>query len=333
VLAQESSGPYHLFAWKEAVEKAYRNKSLYLVADGRDGDIQGLLPLTLVKAPFMKGTLVSQPFCDYGGIFARSEDTAGRLLAKALELAEAHKATLEIRCRRPEPCLQGHPGFAVMSHKSRMLLDIPESSGALWNLLKSKVRSQVRRPEKDGMHFRLGSRELAGDFYTVFARNMRELGSPVHSMKWIESVLDAFRERAHVGIVYKESLPVAGGIILECGDTVSIPWASALPEFSRSSPNMLLYWGFIEYAADSGFKRFDFGRSTPGEGTYRFKAQWGAKPEPLFWYTTAKTDSAGSDAAPPSESPNRKLAAQVWRRLPMSVTRIVGPRVRKYISL
>ena len=91
--------------------------------------------------------------------------------------------------------------------------------------------------------------------------------------------------------------PAAGGVILCHSQTVSIPWASAHRHLNRWNPNMLLYWTFLEYAADQGYAFFDFGRSTPGEGTYRFKEQWGAKPAPLFWHNISLN---GSPAEEPS---------------------------------
>ena len=333
VQEQPSAGPYHAFAWKTAVETAYGHRAMYLIAENPAGDIAGVLPLTLIKPPLMKGTLVSQPFCDYGGVLAQDENAAALLVEKARELAHSHRAKLEIRCKEAEPCLEDSPDFSVSSHKARMVLDLPGSGETLWKSLKAKVRSQVRRPTKDGMVFKLGAANLADDFYSVFARNMRELGSPVHAKTWIGAVLEVFGDRARAGIVYKEQTPVAGGIILKSGGTVSIPWASALSEYKKSSPNMLLYWGFLEHAADAGAEQFDFGRSTPDEGTYRFKAQWGAKPEPLFWYSTRKTGAARSESSRTSGNTKRELAAEVWRRLPLALTNTIGPVLRKYISL
>jgi hypothetical protein len=116
--------------------------------------------------------------------------------------------------------------------------------------------------------------------------------------------------------------------------TVSIPWASSLRRFNRLNPNMLLYWNFLAFAADNGFTRFDFGRSTPGEGTWRFKQQWGARPEPLIWQNL--TPDGRLLAAPTGESGtsgHRRKIEAVWRRLPLALTNAVGPMVRRHVSL
>ena len=106
---------------------------------------------------------------------------------------------------------------------------------------------------------------------------MRDLGSPVHSKRMIESVLEEYPEKSTVMIIYKDDKPVACGLVIGHRDILENPWASSLRNYSNLSPNMLLYWTMLEYACDNGYKKFDFGRSTPGEGTYKFKKQWGAK--------------------------------------------------------
>jgi hypothetical protein len=176
----------------------------------------------------------------------------------------------------------------------------------------------------------MGAAELVDEFYQVFSRNMRELGSPVHAKGWIAAVIDAYDGCARIGIVSKGSVPVAGGIILEHRDTVSIPWASALSAYSKSSPNMLLYWGFLEYAADNRFTSFDFGRSTPGEGTYLFKQQWGAQPEPLSWYAEEQDDPMGGISRPGGL---RQTVETIWSKLPSAVTDTLGPLIRGFITL
>jgi len=328
--SDENAGPYHLFAWKRAVEHAYRHTCFYIICENEHGEVAGILPLVLVKPPLLPGTIVSLPFCDYGG--ALSTETAAReaMYSHAMQIAEVNGAKIDIRCRCPESVLRNAYGLKEVSYKVRMILDLPGKSGTLWNSFKSKLRSQIRKPQKDGFAFMLGSIELLQDFYTVFRLNMRNLGSPVHAQNWIESVIWFFQKDAHVGVVYNGDTAVAAGIILACRDTISIPWASALSEYSRSSPNMLLYWGFLSHACDSGFKRFDFGRSTPDEGTYRFKEQWGARPVPLYWYGGV---DVGLKVSSPGDGRVRKNVEAIWSRLPQGLVDRMGPVLRKYITL
>jgi FemAB-related protein (PEP-CTERM system-associated) len=330
VISHEDAGPYHLFAWKEAVENAYNHKAIYLIHDNTSGNIEGVLPLIYVKPPMLKGILVSQPFCDYGGILTRSYDSLDVLVSHAYSLSRDLNANLELRLKAREPILESSLQFYPTLNKSRMLLELPGSSVVLWNSFKSKLRSQINKPQKDGLTFIMGSRELLDDFYSIFCSNMRSLGSPVHSKAWISSVMNFFEKDAHAGVVYLGDNPIAAGIILCCRDTVSIPWASTLREYNKLSPNMLLYWGFLEYACDNGFKNFDFGRSTPGEGTYKFKEQWGAKPLPLFWYREGNQDG---EQPVLTNGRVRNVIEKTWTMFPLALTNSIGPIIRKYITL
>ena len=94
---------------------------------------------------------------------------------------------------------------------------------------------------------------------------------------------------------------------------------------------MLLYWTMLEYACDNGFKEFDFGRSTPGEGTYKFKEQWGAIPERLHWqYISFAKEYIENDK---SSKDKYSKFVPLWKNLPVSITKIFGPPIRKYIGL
>ncbi len=323
------SGPYLTTAWKSAIEQGYGHRTFYLAA--RDGGaITGVLPLALIRSPLGNANLISLPFCDYGGILSDNEETSNSLLEHAFALAREHRAGLQIRSPVESTLMKQHRELVQITNKCRMLLRLPESSGMLWSGFKSKLRSQIRKPSREGLESRLGHAEILTDFYEVFCRNMRDLGSPVHSRKWIDSVVYAFGRGCKVCVVYKEENPVGGGIILTCGETAAIPWASTLRDFNRLSPNMLLYWTFLEYATDNGFRFFDFGRSTPGEGTYSFKRQWGAEAMPLAWYK--KDNNLKSTAIAARKPDTRSMAEKIWRNMPLAAANFIGPRLRKYID-
>ena len=327
----EQGGPYLTTAWKVAVEKAYGHKTFYLAAYV-NRKITGLLPLVKIKPPMQKGTLVSLPFCDYGGIVANHHQDAEALLNQAFSLASKMKVELEIRSCNPCPIIEQNAVFKQVTDKCRMVMELPENSVALWSGFKSKLRSQIKRASKDGLFVRLGHIELIDDFYRVFSRNMRDLGSPVHSGKWLKNIVSGFNNRAMLAVVYKGDFPVGAGLMLMHNRMVTIPWASTLKAFNRLSPNMLLYWAFLEYAADYGYRYFDFGRSTPGEGTYAFKKQWGARPVALSWY---RCDRGSHFDGKPTSGNNgrlRKAAEKAWQRMPLAAANALGPKLRKYID-
>ncbi|MBN1227625.1 MAG: GNAT family N-acetyltransferase, partial [Deltaproteobacteria bacterium] len=221
--------------------------------------------------------------------------------------------------------------YATKSHKVRMLLHLPDSSDTLMKSFKAKLRSQIKKPIKEGLLSKVGGLELLDDFYKVFSINMRDLGSPVHSKKLIQNVLKEFSEKSKIVMVYKDDQPIAGSIIIGFKDTLENPWASALRKYSRLSPNMLLYWTMLEYACDQGFQYFDFGRSSPDEGTYKFKEQWGADPTPLHWHYISLNNERASEET--SEKSRFQNAIKYWQKLPVPLTKILGPMIRKHIGL
>ncbi len=338
ISSNPDAGPYHFFGWKAAVERAYGHKAYYLLAEDSSGTLVGILPLICFRMPWGRKTLISLPYCDYGGPLG-NPSTQQALLSKCKDLAQQLGASgIELRCSAKNPIIESNKPFQVLFHKVRMLLTLPGSSEALWNGFKSKLRSQVRRPQKEGLEARLGGLELLDDFYHVFSLNMHALGSPVHAYNWFDVLLSIYREAAKVCVVYlKTGEPVAAGIILTLNKKVCIPWSSSLRTYNRLAPNMLLYWTFLSWATDNGYKEFDFGRSTPNEGTYRFKMQWGAIPKMLYWCRVAS--SANGLPVFPERLKNsyrsrlRHVAEIVWSNTPSSVVNWIGPRIRKYISL
>jgi FemAB-related protein (PEP-CTERM system-associated) len=167
--------------------------------------------------------------------------------------------------------------------------------------------------------------ELLDAFYGVFARNMRDLGTPVYGIGWFREILHAFPKTSRVFVVYSGQQPVAASLVLWHRSTIEVPWASSLREFNPQCANVLMYWEMLRFAVERGFERFDLGRSTPREGTFHFKRQWGAEPRELVWeYWTAEGRNL------PNLSPTNPRffgAIEVWRRLPVRLTTLVGPHV------
>jgi len=311
----------------------------------RNNSIVGVLPMAHLKHFIFGNSLISIPFFDIGGILANDEETEETIISEAIKLGkELNVDNIELRHINPLLCdsskdhnvlpinfQQSAGSFVTRSHKVRMLLELPESSAILMKTFGSKLRSQIKKPMKEGLCPKIGRMELIEDFYKVFLANMRDLGSPVHSKKIIRNVLEEFPETARITVVYKKNKPLAGSVIVGFKDTLENPWAASLREYSRLSPNMLLYWTMIEYACDNGFTYFDFGRSSPDEGTFKFKKQWGATPIPLHWHYIFFGKQPVDDET--SEKSRFDNAIQYWKKLPVPITKVLGPMIRKHIGL
>jgi FemAB-related protein (PEP-CTERM system-associated) len=334
---------YHLIGWRNVFHRTYGHKTYYLMATAREGAVLGVLPLVHFKHVISGNALVSLPFVDGGGILADSRQAQQSLLAEAVRLGRMlGAATLELRQEGMLACCSGTDALsdagsrqpltvAARSDKARMLLDLPATSKALAASFKSKLRSQINKPLKAGFASAIGGLELLDDFYEVFLANMRDLGSPVHSLNLMRHVLEEFGECCRIFVVHRSYEPVASALVVGFDEVLRNPWASSLRRYATLGPNMLLYLRMLEYACDRGFRAFDFGRSTVGEGTYKFKEQWGALPVPLYWYYLSLD---GKPLDPETSRVQRfGIARHCWRQLPLIVTRVMGPQIRKHISL
>jgi FemAB-related protein (PEP-CTERM system-associated) len=318
-----AAGAYHLFGWKRVIEKSFGHKTTYLLAE--DGNaILGILPIVKLKSIIFGNFMVSLPFFTYGGICAEAPDVRTTLLREAVRTARAEGSShIEFRESAPRDL-----GLPMKMSKVSMRLGLPEQSEDLRKSLDAKLRSQIRRPGKEGMTARCGREDELDSFYHVFAENMRDLGTPVYSKRFFANILAEFPDRTWIHTVYtKTGEPAASGFLLGSKNMLEIPWASSLRRYNRQSPNTLLYWSVLSFACEKSYRIFDFGRSTPGEGTYRFKEQWGARPVQLYWHYWLDAGKNLPEINP--HNPRYQLAIACWRRLPVRVSRVLGPPIVK----
>ncbi len=319
----------HFWGWAEAMASAYDTRIFRLAAEDRGG-LAGLLPLALFSAPGTDKRLISLPYTDAAGILADNDDTAALLVQSALDLAadlgvqhlELRQASGAALMLPPENKDWSNP--CAYRFKTGLARLLPPSSKTLWSSLGPKVRNQIRKAKKCGCITQTGGIELVEDFYAVFSENMRDLGSPVHSLSMLEKTVKDLAAR--IFMVYLEGFPAAGAVVFTKGSTLFNPWASSLKRFRPRCPNMLLYWTMLSYGVENGFDRFDFGRSSPDAATCRFKLQWGAVMEPLTWHVVSRP---GFQWDPRRES----LVDEDWKKMDLQLSLKQGPGVRRWISL
>jgi FemAB-related protein (PEP-CTERM system-associated) len=313
----------HAYRWRDVIERAFGHQCFWLQATAPGGDVRGVLPLVRVKSRLFGHYLVSLPFLNYGGPIG--EPAAVRALTdEAVRLATSDRVKLlELRSRIELPI-----DLPASHRKITVVLDLPATTDLLMKSFPAKLRSQVRRPAKEGVTVRFGADQV-GPFYQVFARHMRDLGTPVMPRRFFEEVAAAFGDDAWIACAYLGTEPIAGGVALVWNDEVEITWASALAQYNRTSANMGLYWAFMERAVAAGLARFNFGRCTPDSGTHRFKKQWGSRDEPLWWYQS--TPSGAAAATPSPDEGAYAWGPRLWKRLPLPLANLIGPRIVRSI--
>lgn len=308
-------------AWPEVLAQGLSHGPHWLEAVEGDRTV-GLLPLAFVRSLLFGRFLVGLPYLNYGGVLADDEAIALRLVDRAIEIADALDVRhLELRHEQAvdHPSLVTRTGAKVLMRRP-----LPPTDGELWDDLSSGVRNQVRKARKERLIVEWGGAERIPEFHAVFSRNMRDLGTPAYGIGLFRAISRQFGDRAEYCVVRSGERPIAAALLLHGWGVTEVPSASSLREFNGTCANMLMYWELLQRSILRGSTLFDFGRSTPEGSVYRFKKQWGASPEPTRWQYATRRGGL-PDLRP--DSPRYRRLVRAWRRLPVGLTRLIGPGI------
>ncbi len=320
VREQPEATSYHRWSWKQVVERAFGWPTVYLMSF--DGDaVAGILPLVWQKSRLFGSFLTSMPYLNGGGIVAKDAPAARALLHEAVRLAK------DLGVQHIELRQRSEPGWELptRTHKVSALRELDSDAEKLFASLPHKVRTDIRKAMKHNPAAEFGGTELLDDFYSIFARNMRDLGTPVYGRNFFAEMLNAFPEETFICIVRHQGTAIAGSFLTAFRDTVEAGWSCSLYSHLAMKPNMFLYWSILAEMGRRGYRFFDFGRSTVGSGTHRFKKQWGTQDVPLYWAYWTREGQSPPKLDP--ENPRYRLAIRVWQKLPLAVANRIGPRL------
>lgn len=325
VASLENATSYHQPAWNEVIAASFKNPTRIWVAQNSAGAIIGGIPLTFFSSALFGKFAVSIPYVNYGGVLTPYFNVAQQLLAYLPKLCRAESLShIEVRTT------QENLATNSSSKKASMILRLPETSDILEKDLGSKLRAQVKKCEEYNPSIRFGKLELLEDFYRVFAKNMRDLGTPVYAKTWFANILKDSRIHSTLVVAYVNNNPVSTGFLIGFNGMLEIPWASTVKEANLFNTNMWMYRKILDFAIEQKFTFFDFGRSTQNAGTYKFKKQWGSVPYVHHWYKVLPNEA---EAAPELNPDNPKFALMifVWKRLPIWLTKIIGPLIIRHV--
>jgi len=323
-----SASLYHNSNWRHLIKDVFGHESRYIYAENAQNEIIGILPLIRLKSLLFGDYLVSMPYFNYGGVIADNLNTAKCLTTESENIRKSLGCShVELRASEELEFQDQQSTLPCREDKVTMLLDLPDDPDILWKNIGTKRRAQVKRPIREGVEFKLGGSELIDDFHTVFSINMRDLGTPVYSKSFFKAIFTWFPDSAKIGMVYLNEKPVGAGFLLGNNGTMEIPWASTLRKVNKIGVNMFLYWNVLKAAIESGYKEFDFGRSSKDAGTLRFKKQWGAQQKQLYWYYQL---GAGQKIPQINHSNKKyKMIINVWKKTPVALCNFVGPHIVK----
>ena len=314
---------YHLRGWTDLTREVFGHRTLFVEAREATGALTGILPVIQQRSWLLGNFATSVAFFNYGGALTEDPLVAERMMRRAAEKAEA------LGCRYLEfRDVQARPGdWSMRTDKITLQLELPDTFEALAKRLGAKLRSQVKRAEREAVQCRRGGAELLDAFYAVFAENMRDLGTPVYPKRFFEAILKRFAPYCELVVIDWQGGPAAAAFLTFWRGRAEVPWASCRAKAKPVGLNMKLYWELLARSIERGCGRFDFGRSTVESGTYRFKRQWGAEPVPMYWYRWERQPRGAEETHGEDKGRVMQLATSVWQRLPLGIANAFGPLV------
>lgn len=319
-----NSNFYQRFEWKRINEQELGHSSYYLTVEEAE-EIQGILPLILVRSRLFGRILCSMPFVNFGGAAFLTPAAEEALVHESCNIAAKCNADyLEIRSTQP---LAGT--LSTSEHKVSMTVKLSKDPEVLWNAFKSKHRTNIRRVYKDDMRVVSGHAELLDTFYEIMCISWRSLGTPIFRKQFFQAILDTFGNDIRIFVAYQGAVPIATTFNGHFKETVEGMWAGSIPEGRKLQVNYALYWEMIKDACERGFAQFHLGRSTIDTGGESFKKKWNAETTQLYW----QYFMPGNGEVPQLnvQNPKFKLAIETWRHLPLWLTKTVGPLISKSI--
>jgi FemAB-related protein (PEP-CTERM system-associated) len=323
VMASPESSVYHLSGWTEIAREVFGHRLLFIESRDATGSLIGLLPVIQQRSWLLGNFATSLAFFNYGGVLAADPLVAQQMMIRAAETVEALGCRyLEFRDAQPRA-----GEWVRRTDKVTLRLALPDTVEALAKHLGSKLRSQVKRAEREGVACRIGGVALLDDFYAVFAENMRDLGTPVYPKRFFAAIFGRFEQYCQFVVIESQGEPWAAALLVFWRGAAEVPWASCRARAKPLGANMKLYWELLSHAIGRGCKSFDFGRSTTDSGTDRFKRQWGAEPMPLHWHRWERHANDHEGAAGEHNGRAMQVATAMWRHLPLGIANKLGPLV------
>jgi FemAB-related protein (PEP-CTERM system-associated) len=323
VLDHPKASFFHQTAWKRVMEQTYGYKAFYFYAECA-GRITGIAPAFLVSSWVTGRVLLSLPFAVYGGVCAEDAESEKALVERLEQLAiEQRVEHLELRDRGGELL----PGYHANSRHATFTIPLIADTDALYKSFPKDIRYMIRKGEKAGLVTHRGFDQL-DPFYRLMTINLRRLGTPAFPKYLFENLIREYPNQVDLTVVYSNDKPVAGGMSFFFREWMQPYYVGSLDEAKGLAANNYLWWELIKLGAVSGYKTFDFGRSKKESGNFDFKKKWNPHIESLNYQVRLVRRTEIPNFSP--TNPKFEMATSIWKKLPLGLTRTVGPRLVRW---
>ncbi|HET8551476.1 MAG TPA: FemAB family XrtA/PEP-CTERM system-associated protein [Gammaproteobacteria bacterium] len=314
---------FHLSGWRHVIERAFGHASYYLYAE-KDGVIGGVLPLFHVNSRLFSNALISTPFCSYGGVAARDDAAANVLVEAAGKLAKDLRVDyLEMRNLEAD-----RQEWATKDLYATFRVPIDPDPDVNFKAIPGKQRTKVRRGQRMGLETEFDT--TVDRHYDIYARMVRNLGTPVFSKRYFELLKEEFGRACEIMTITCDGRPVSSMMNFWFRDEMLVYYGGGTDEARQLKSNYYLYWELMRHAAENGAALIDYGRSKRGSGAWDFKEHWGWQPTQLHYEYQLFNRATVPNVSP--ANPKYRPLINAWKRLPVPLTRLIGPMIARNLG-
>jgi len=303
--------------WTETIEKVYGFKSH--VFTSKDGSH---LTMTHIRSHFMKNILVSGAFVSHIKPVIKSQAGLDEVIDQAIKYCKEKDCDyIELRTSIPL-----NLDWELVDDNVTFRIDLMQGHEYVFRKMRISARGAIRKGEKSRLFFKIDP-GLIDEFYDIYSACVRRLGTPVHGFNFFSEMINRGDDFNVIVVYSPDKKPISAALFAQDADAI-YPFASGgLVEYNHLSAESFKYWKLLVYGCENGKKYFDFGRSSKNSGTYDFKKRWFAEEVQLYYYYYFNKNRKPVT----KQSMSYKVFSKTWKKLPLKVTRLVGPSLRKYI--
>ncbi|MDZ7903736.1 MAG: hypothetical protein U5L01_14890 [Rheinheimera sp.] len=179
VKADQDGTFFHLAGWQRVLHNTLGHPAFYLYAWSNE-QIVGVLPLAWVKSALFGNSLVSTPFCVYGGALG-PVDVRRALEQRAIEIGtELGVDQIELRYKKPQ-----ENDWITRSQHATFGCALAQDDAAILAAIKKNQRALIRKGLQSAMSYHIEHDNK--DFYAIYSESLRNLGTPVFSKQLIDA--------------------------------------------------------------------------------------------------------------------------------------------------
>lgn len=325
----------HLWGYRRTLEEAYGYHCVYLkLLVG--GQLVGVFPSIRVRR---RRWLISQPFSEYGGpLTLPLSSEQYRQLTDVLIREARREACHSIEIRGGIGCeaAAGAAGWKMQPLHSYALLGLGDPEHLWKKAISYEARKGVNKARKSGLtaEVRRGAPAVAETFYHLYLTSMKRLGVPPHSWRFFTELAAGIGDRLVASWVLAGEQPAAILLGATTGRRIHIFVIASDPRAWPKRPSDLAHWELIEWACKQGLEVFDFG-SARYSGQVQFKKKWGIELHDYGFYLIGSPETTDKLQIETVRTSSRTMSAMaaLWRwAVPLALTRVIGPPIRKYLT-